>query len=133
MEKWNKFEKYLVEQRCIKFEFVKYYIGWIKKYIDYCDKGKIKLNRGSITDFLLELGHNYEEWQVKQAHEAVKNYIYYLSTEVKNSVATASYDMEWQKLADEVKKVIRLKHLAYSTEQTYLNWLRRFYKFLDGK
>lgn len=29
-----------------------------------------------------------------------------------------------------MKKMLRLKQLAYSTEQSYLMWLRGFYKFV---
>ena len=31
-----------------------------------------------------------------------------------------------------MKAIIRLKHMAYSTEKTYPGWLRSFYTFLKG-
>ena len=34
-----------------------------------------------------------------------------------------------QKLLDQVREVIRLKHYAYRTEQTYVNWIKRFILF----
>jgi integron integrase len=33
------------------------------------------------------------------------------------------------KLLDQARKTLRLKHYAYSTERSYLNWIRRFIRF----
>lgn len=33
------------------------------------------------------------------------------------------------KLLDQARRTLRLKHYAYSTEQSYLNWIRRFIRF----
>ena len=35
------------------------------------------------------------------------------------------------KLLDQARKTLRLKHYAYSTERSYLNWIRRFIRFHD--
>jgi integron integrase len=32
-----------------------------------------------------------------------------------------------------MKKMLRLKHLSFRTEQTYMGWVRRFYHFLNGQ
>ena len=32
-----------------------------------------------------------------------------------------------------MKKMLRLKHLSLRTEQTYLGWILRFYRFLNGQ
>ena len=38
-----------------------------------------------------------------------------------------------RKLLDKVRDAIRLKHFAYSTEQTYVQWIRRFILFHDKR
>ncbi len=35
------------------------------------------------------------------------------------------------KLFEQVRQMMRLKHYAYSTEKSYLNWIRRFIIFHD--
>ncbi|MBW2604753.1 MAG: integron integrase [Deltaproteobacteria bacterium] len=32
-----------------------------------------------------------------------------------------------------MKNMLRLKHLSFRTEQTYLGWVKRFYRFLNGQ
>ena len=38
-----------------------------------------------------------------------------------------------KKLLDQVRDAIRLKHHAYSTEQTYVQWIKRFILFHDKR
>ncbi len=39
----------------------------------------------------------------------------------------------WKTVADEMRKIIQLKHLSVRTEKTYIGWVRSFYKYLKGK
>jgi hypothetical protein len=36
-----------------------------------------------------------------------------------------------KKLLDQVRDAIRLKHYSYRTEQTYVQWIRRYILFHD--
>lgn len=38
-----------------------------------------------------------------------------------------------RKLLDVVREVIRLKHYSYRTEQSYLNWIKRYLRFHNGE
>jgi integron integrase len=38
---------------------------------------------------------------------------------------------QWKVAANEMIRMLRLKHRSLSTEKTYLGWLRSFYRFLD--
>ncbi|MGD2181986.1 site-specific integrase [Lusitaniella coriacea] len=38
-----------------------------------------------------------------------------------------------KKLLDTVREVIRLKHYSYRTEQTYLDWIKRYLLYHDKK
>ena len=38
--------------------------------------------------------------------------------------------MKWAFTSESMKRLMRLKHLSYRTEQTYLHWLRDFYVFI---
>ena len=37
------------------------------------------------------------------------------------------------KIMDQVRQVLRYHHYAYSTEKTYLDWIKRFFKYFDYK
>ena len=45
----------------------------------------------------------------------------------------ANPDLQWKVRADEMVRMLRLKHRSLSTEKTYLSWLRSFYQFIKGK
>jgi hypothetical protein len=40
-----------------------------------------------------------------------------------------SHPPEPQKLLDQVRDAIRLRHYSYRTEQTYVHWIRRYILF----
>ena len=131
MEKQEELENYL-KKSCIREEYIKFYIHWINSYIEFSEKLNIEANRSNMKSYLNELDNQYNDWQVKQASEAVSHYLYFLDTGSKRS-NNHDFDSDWQKLANEVHAVIRLKHLALTTEKTYIKWLRKFYLFVKGK
>jgi len=70
---------------------------------------------------------------VEQARRAINLYCYFLDRAGKSVVSpSAPANREWQQAIDQMVKAMRLKHLSYRTEQTYLTWMRSFYSFLNG-
>lgn len=132
MEKFISFKEYLIKFN-IREEHTKYYIKWINSYIGFCEKLDIEVDHTNINRYLNGLQKLYEDWQVKQAQSAINHYLYFLETSTNIEINNHDFDSEWQKLANEVHAVIRLKHLALTTEKTYIKWLRKFYLFVNGK
>ncbi len=132
MEKQEDFKSYL-KKSCVKEDHFKYYIYWINSYIEFSEKLNIETDRSNMKKYLAELDIEYKDWQVKQASEAISHYFYYLETVNSKSSNKHDFDADWQKMANEVHAVIRLKHLALTTEKTYVKWLRKFYLFVKGK
>ena len=86
-----------------------------------------------IDGFVKHLMKSREDWQVKQAKEAIQLFIYYTrrksQTEAKTDLQS---DTRWRAVAQEMINVLRLKHRALSTEKAYLGWLRSLYRFVNG-
>ena len=60
------------------------------------------------------MGKEYETWQIEQANEALKLYNYFLTQQKR----TFSPDKQaWHYLKEEVRRLMRLKHLFYRTEK----------------
>jgi hypothetical protein len=38
-----------------------------------------------------------------------------------------------KKLLDQVSKIVRIKHYSYRTEQSYVDWIRRYILFHDKR
>ena len=74
------------------------------------------------------------QWQVKQAVEAIRIYLYY-TNQPKNTLISADRNIkaQWKSVASEMVNMLRLKQLSVQTEKTYMHWLRDFYRFVQGK
>jgi len=79
---------------------------------------------------LTSLSKKYEDWQVKQADDAIWLYNYYLTGNKKSPNETKLYQHQWEELFKKMINSLRLKHHSYSTEKSYLHWLRDFQRFM---
>jgi len=93
-----------------------------------------ELTHEQIGDFLSHLSRSCQQWQVVQASEAIQVYFFFRRRKLLEAKpgGPSSNDL-WRLHADDLVRVIRLKHLSIKTERTYLSWLRGFYRFVGGK
>ena len=71
---------------------------------------------------------------MRQAAEAVKLYLFYRG----HGIAPAApkrpaHKGQWKDAAEQMRRIMRLKHLSMRTEKTYLGWVRRFYAFAGNR
>ncbi len=129
----KKFQEFLTANN-IQSKYIPYYINWIKKCYSYLKLSiSIKIDNAQKNQFLDHLSTQYEDWQVRQADYAIKLYQYYLSQKENKAVQKKEFQEEWVWFEKETSKILRLKHMSYRTEKTYLSWVRRLKLFLDGK
>jgi integron integrase len=110
-------------------------LGWVTQFFAYCNKNPDQpFDPSEVHEFLGHLENQCESWQVQQAKKAIELYRYVQSTgkrlSCKKPVLPSSG--AWKKAASNMVKRLRLKGCAYKTEQTYLHWLRDFYRFVDN-
>ncbi|MEE4354596.1 MAG: integron integrase, partial [Desulfatiglans sp.] len=76
---------------------------------------------------------DYEEWQIKQAREAIRLYSYFIKTGEDNAEESSiSHKGAWEEQSDRMLRMLRLKQRSYRTEQSYMGWLRQFYSRFEG-
>lgn len=127
------FKKYLTKKSIVKERYIPYYLKWVSDCYSFLDEPDSQvLNPEQNQFFLKHLSKKNEDWQVNQAENAIRLYSYFLSSQ-HSSAATASPDTEseWNSLEDGTREMLRLKQRAYSTEKTYISWVRAFRKFLQ--
>ena len=109
-----------------------YYLKWILECYGYLKRSlEEKIHNEEKDEFLRTLTATHEQWQVKQADYAIKLYNYFLSKT--NTRQASSVPEEWERIEAETRKAIRLGHLSYRTEKTYIAWLRRFRAFVGER
>ena len=146
----NEFQKYLIETAHIAEKYIPYYLKWVKIFLNQLS-GNDQTNFSSEEkeNFLLFLSSEHEDWQIKQADHALRLYRHFLSIKVDKKYGLKSHgsnesnikknDLKinageaWKFAAEEMRRIMRLRHLSYRTEKTYISWLRNFCVYLNKK
>lgn len=133
----EKFKIFLTTKQLVHDKQIPFYLRWVASYSAFCEKSASPLHDDSqLATFLHALAKTKEEWQVKQAREAIRIFHFFLSQkqsqEAGNVVAPDS-QAAWMQLAQQLREALRLRHRSIRTEKAYLQWLRSFYVFLNGK
>src|SRR5690606_24776935 len=92
----------------------------------------------------LEQDNRTEEWQVRQAVRSVelfqKHYLRHLQetggggpSAVAGQADATGTPKTFAAALGETRALIRLRHYAYRTEQTYLEWLGRYGRFAEQR
>ena len=96
---------------------IPYYAHWVSKFLDE-----------------LRSQTNTADWLIIQAEEALALYSeHFLKGDT--SVLSPNMPQGGEKLPDlpqaldEMRQAIRIKHYSYSTERSYLDWVKRFYDY----
>jgi len=127
------FRTYLLSKRIVPEKKLAYYVSWITRFYAFCDKNPgDDVSSEEIAGFLKHLTKNREDWQVDQANEAIQLYLYYNQRKCQNK-ADLGTNNQWKAVAQDMVRMLRLKHRSLSTEKTYMGWLRSFYRFLNGQ
>lgn len=133
------FQAYLLKKGLVAENKVSFYAFWASRFLAYNNGHEDLTLDVRIGQFLCELQAKkpLADWQVRQAEEAVRLYVvHFLSgktTRLSPNTPPSQAPMhDRQELLSKVRELIRLKHYSYSTERTYLDWIHRFFRFLDS-
>jgi integron integrase len=129
-----RFEQFLVSNGSIASKQIPYYVKWVTDCYAVCKSpAEIILPAEQKKQYLDHLENTREEWQVKQAEQALRLYTFFVSRHGQRPVATSDDGKLWEQIFDKIVKVMRLKHLSLNTEKTYTGWNRQFQAFIKGK
>jgi integron integrase len=132
---FDTYSNYLKIKAKIPENQISFYLRWVTQFFSFCDKTPdLPFSSDEVHAFLKSLSHQCEDWQVGQAKKAIELYRFLQS---KNNTqyhkeGSKTFSDAWKKAADSMVKRLRLKQRSYRTEQTYMGWLRDFYRFVGG-
>lgn len=139
----NKLQEFFRDKGNIPQNKVKYYIRWLNKFMAYHSGSLDKVTLNNLKDFGDDLDlQGYEEWQVKQAQEAVLLYVekfleksiaYGNDKKDKKPIGVDTHVESWEQAKDIFINRMRLRHYSYNTEKTYREWIRRFILYTGEK
>jgi integron integrase len=131
----DQFLLYLQNKQIIKPSQRSFFIKWVTDLHRTCNKEPGQhISQAEIDAYLSKLVKKYQDWQVDQAKDAIRLYLYYLNRNEKiQTPQKASVNGMWTQAVNRMVDVMRLKHRSYRTEQTYVSWMRQFYRFVAGQ
>ncbi len=126
------FRNYLQLKGFVVHKQIPYYLQWVAQFLQFCDAHPDQTTfEQRLNSFLSNIGKRYEQWQINQAKEAVSLYNFFIGRKLSTTPQKGrDWDADWVIAGEMMKRMLRLKQLAYSTEQSYMMWLRGFYKFV---
>ena len=131
------FQEFLLSRKLAPEKHVLFLAIWVSKFLAFSNRKQQQDIGITVTEFLssLETTGNIDDWQVRQAEEAVRLYLdHFKGAEVLSTTqgeAGAKYSLaDSRKLLADMKRLIRLKHFSYNTERAYLDWAERFFAYL---
>ncbi len=124
----EKFRNYL-ELKCLIIETqLPYYIKWVDDFLQFCRADSSSSDpQALVKPFLKTLAKQREQWQVDQAKEAISLYHFFLNSRHRNLGSNPGpWHTDWARASETMRRMLRLKHRSFRTEQTYMRWLRNF-------
>jgi integron integrase len=129
------FQAFLLDKKLAQEKNVFFYALWASKFLIYSNKKHVppdQYQENAVIEFIESLKSNpaMSDWQIRQAGDAIRlYYFHYRGFKPKHLSAGKSADFA-PELLTEAKRLIRLKHYSYSTEKTYLQWIKRFLDYV---
>jgi integron integrase len=134
------FQKYIAERKLAPENQIPFYAYWVSKFITFSNQQqdkKLDLRRQMFLDSVKN-DKKMQEWQITQADNAINLYINHFLAGDASSLSPNTETAPRNKFPDnktvqqQIREILRIKHYAYSTERTYIDWFQRFYNYLTG-
>ncbi len=135
----EEFKTFLLGRGLVPAKKVPYFVAWVSKYAAFhklpADMN-LAIDNESVAAFLDNMTKDYEAWQVSQADEALRLFIFCKQKHIspfKPQIGSKDVVEQWQNSGEEMLRTLRLRHMAQATEKCYMHWLRMFYGFIKPK
>ncbi len=125
------FQAFLLNRKLVPGKNASFYAFWASKFFTYARKKQVssdKYQENVVIEFIenLKADPKVMDWQLRQAQDAITLYYFHFLGLKPNRLSDAKSSVFAPELLKETMRLIRLKHYSYSTERTYLQWIRRF-------
>lgn len=134
------FGEFLLRERIVKDQHAPYMVRWVRQFLekDRPQAGEALEDRVRRFCENLEAAGRFEDWQVKQAEQAIRLYFVnflkrtdWRSLEQVANVRDEKGRVNRNAAIAQARERLRIKHYSYRTEKTYAEWLDRFFDYLN--
>ena len=132
------FQRFLIARRLVPQKNVPFYAYWVSKFLYYSNNNEDPDLDMRIRKFLKHLGDKeVADWQIKQAQTAIQLYIGNFLNGDESSLEPNKHEAREKNFSDcsaiirKMKDAMRLKHYSYRTERSYIDWVKRFFAYME--
>ena len=141
----KEFEDFLKTRNLVPEKYRSFYVSWVRRFLlsEYTAEELSAKDRMECFSDQLMRDEGVQEWQVKQSMQAVKLYLDVYLPEVngerrpleQESIVgkSAELDESSGEAARKMRKLLRIRHYAYRTEKTYMEWVGRYFEYVSGQ
>ncbi len=139
VEELTGFEDYIVRNELVAAKYARYHRLWAERWLAFAGAAAERDGDAARRRYLEQLVHDGRtaEWQVRQADDAVKLYLWTYLPTVRSAqgapAAAVTPPPQPGRVLDAMRDELRLRHYAYRTERTYLEWVGRFLRYADRR
>jgi hypothetical protein len=138
------FQKFLIVKNIVPKKNVPYYAYWVSRFLSFSNNNNDILLNLRICQFLEKLREDQKisDWQVQQADTAINVYlnnylegdvsIFYPEKKKAQKKDSLEFYQEYKDIVHKMREALRLRHYAYRTEQSYLDWVKKFYHYVNN-
>ncbi len=131
-----KYQEFLRSRSLVAEKNISFYAYWVSRFLYFSNSNRNVLINLRIEKFIDDLRANPDiaDWQVSQARAAIETYVSQFlgadssilsGSETKKGIDTIN------DIIAKLREAIRVKHFSYSTERSYIDWAKKFYKYLS--
>jgi integron integrase len=126
------FEVFIKSRGLVPEKNLPYYLSWVRKFLQATLPSAAVTPNDRLKAYIDQLGRDTRvtEWQIQQASRAVDLYQrIFLKEEAKSGEPETDSERdvtEAEAAYCRMRELMRIRHYAYRSEQTYLDWTRKF-------
>ena len=138
----SEFGGFLIRQKLADEKHASFMVWWVRKFFSEASMDPALTKDDRIRLFLESLGKagRYEDWQIEQAEQALRLYfVNFKGAQEPLKAPVVSVDIQAtgrvrkDDVLEALKNRLRIRHYSYRTEQTYVDWISRFFAYLDTR
>jgi len=136
----SRFGEFLLCRQLVPEKNAPYYVKWVRRFM-FKEPENARLSLEERMEAFrqgLQTADGFEDWQVQQADRALRLYFHNFKGEQKWDAAKevrvqvgADGSIVPSEVMNVMRNQLRTGHYSYRTEQTYLDWVRRFFEYMD--
>lgn len=133
----QQFGEFLLKQRLVQPKSAPFVVRWVRQFLTRpAEPGALSDQARAFCEDLERSGR-WQDWQVRQADQAIRLYfVNFLhrsdwSTPTETRVVDADGRADPLAALDELRKRLRTRHYSYRTECSYVDWCRRFFDYVS--